>query len=298
MSVAGSQHMPSRTALLVLLVTACDADIADVSETDSAITCWIETAHRQVPVFGDVTASGVLVQHPDGNLLLDGGNSTHMKEEIAVYSGSDKLFLETVSAQLAPTLPLPDALASASIPAGTLDLFLASHIHIDHVGGLIDLPDVPVLMPAAELAVMQRGLAQTIFEVVPAHAQRIAPLARELVFDGPAVPGFAVSADIFGDGSVVVVPLPGHTPGSVGVFFSVRDKRVFHVGDAVSSLVQLAADTGKQFPMDRTDSDPDGALATVHLLHYLKANDPELAILPAHDRVAWEAVFGAPGACR
>jgi glyoxylase-like metal-dependent hydrolase (beta-lactamase superfamily II) len=94
------------------------------------------------------------------------------------------------------------------------------------------------------------------------------------------------------------VPLPGHTPGSVGIFFSVGTKRVFHVGDAVSSLAQLESNMGKQFPMNRTDSDPDGALATVHLLHYLHANDPELAIIPAHDRLAWEAVFGGPGACR
>lgn len=289
--------MPSRTALLALLAVGCtDPSSIDSNELDSAVTCWIETAHRDVPVFGAVTASGVLVQHTNGNLLIDAGNSTHFKEEVSVYSGEDRLFFETIAAQLAPMRPLPDALAAAG--SMSLDLFLPTHIHVDHVGGLIDLPDVPVLLPDAELSVMQQGLAQTIFEVVPAHAQRIAPLARRLAFDGPRVPGFATSADIFGDGSVVVVPLPGHTPGSVGVFFTVGTKRVFHVGDAVSSLAQLEADMGKQFPMDRTDSDPTGALATVHLLHYLHANDPELAILPAHDRLAWEGVFGGPGACR
>ncbi|MBA3503544.1 MAG: MBL fold metallo-hydrolase [Myxococcota bacterium] len=290
--------MPSRTALLALLASACTTEISEPIETDSAITCWIETAHRDVPIFGAVTASGVLVRHPDGDLLIDGGNSTHMKQEIEVYSGGDKLFLETISAQLAPMRPLPDALAAAGLPNGELDLFLPSHIHIDHVGGLIDLPDVPVLMPAAELAVMQRGLAQTIFEVVPAHAQRIAPLARQLVFDGPPIAVFGESADIFGDGSVIVVPLPGHTPGSVGTFFNVGTTRVFHVGDAVSTLDQIDANTGKQFPMNRTDSDPDVTLETVNLLHALHAFDPALKIVPAHDRVAWEQAFGAPGACR
>ena len=289
--------MPSRLAPLLLFTSACfEVTPEEVEVTDAAVTCWIETAHRDVPVFGSVTASGVLVKHPDGNLLIDAGNSSHFTDEIAVYDGADRFFLETIVGQLAPMRPLPDVLAASG--GSELDLFLPSHIHVDHVGGLIDLPDVPVLMPDAEIAVMQRGLAQTIFEVVPAHAQRIAPLAQPLAFDDGRVPGFATSADIFGDGSVVVVPLPGHTPGSVGVFFNVGDKRVFHVGDAVSSLEQLQDNVGKQFPMDRTDSDPDGALATVNALYYLQANDPELAIIPAHDRRAWEAVFGAPGACR
>lgn len=286
--------MPSRVLPLLALAACTDTDFVETVE-QPAVACWIETAHRDVPVFGSVTASGVLIKHRDGNLLVDAGNSGDFKDEVAVYEGSDRFFLETIVGQLAPMRPLPDVLAGAG--GAHIDLFLPSHIHIDHVGGLMDLPDVPVLMPDAELAVMQRGLHETIFEVVPAHAQRIAPLARPLAFDDGRVPGFATSADIFGDGSVVVVPLPGHTPGSVGIFFSVGDKRVFHVGDAVSSLDQLERNVGKSFPMDRTDSDPHGALATVNLLHYLAQNDPELEIIPAHDRRAWERVFGAPGAC-
>ena len=290
--------MPSRIALFAfpLFAAACTDSVA-LEETDAAVTCWVETAHRDVPVFGAVTASGVLVKHPDGNLLIDAGNSSQFAAEIAVYEGADRLFFETIVAQLAPMRPLPDALAAAGMP-GELDLFLPTHVHVDHVGGLIDLPTVPVLLPDAELALVERGLTETIFEVVPAHAERIAPLAQPLVFDDGPIASFATSADVFGDGSVVVVPLPGHTPGSVGVFFAVGDKRAFHVGDAVSTLAQLEADTGKTFPMDRTDSDPDGALATVHALHALHVADPELAILPAHDRRAWEQVFGGPGAGR
>jgi N-acyl homoserine lactone hydrolase len=289
--------MPSRTAVLLAPFVAACFDPSFPSEPSTEIEmCWIETAHRTVPVFGQVTASGVLVRHPDGTLLIDGGNSTHFKDEIEVYSGSDKVFLETITGQLVPMTPLPDALDALDVDH--LDRFLASHIHVDHVGGLIDLPDVPVLLPAAEIEVMQRGLAETIFEVVPAHAQRIAPLAQPLAFDHGPYLGFATSADLFGDGTAIVVPLPGHTPGSVGTFFTAGDTRVFHVGDAVSSLAQLAQDTGKSFPMDRTDSDPDGALATVHALHAFTLANPDVKILPAHDRAAWTAVFGAPSTCR
>lgn len=300
MSVAACAGMPSNTSLVVCVAALVPACVTSAPEEDAGAqlsACWVETAHRDVPGFGSATASGLLVKHRDGNVLLDGGNSTRFFEEVEVYEGEDRLFMEAIVGMLAPQMPLPDALRMSGVLPGDLDMFLASHVHVDHVGGLVDLPDVPVLLPASELSVVERGLTETLFEVVPAHARRIAPLAQPLVFDGPAYAGFAASADVLGDGSVVVVPLPGHTPGSIGTFITVGDTRVFHVGDAVSTLAQLEADTGKMFPMNRTDADAEAALATVHVLNDLAAADPDLRIIPAHDRAAWSDVFAQPGSC-
>jgi glyoxylase-like metal-dependent hydrolase (beta-lactamase superfamily II) len=57
---------------------------------------------------------------------------------------------------------------------------------------------------------------------------------RAFTFDGPAVWGFPASHDVLGDGSIVAVPLPGHTPGSAGYVVSSGDgARWLFVGDAV-----------------------------------------------------------------
>jgi len=295
----------TRSHLLLSIALSCAACAADAAappdDTASAelTACWVETGQASVAGFGEFTASGVLLRSEAGELLLlDGGASTMFQEEIEVYSGDDRIFLEAVVGLLAPSVSLPDALAEVGYDAGELDRFAATHVHVDHVGGVMDLPDLPVLMPPAEIELLRRGLDEVLFEVVPAHAERIAPIAQPLELTGPPVAGFDASADLFGDGSAVAVPMPGHTPGSIGVLLELPGgRRVLHVGDALSSLEQLEADVGKGFPLDRTDSDPDVALEIVHRLHALAEDDPALEILPAHDRVAWRAVFGAPGAC-
>ncbi len=44
--------------------------------------------------------------------------------------------------------------------------------------------------------------------------------------------GFDESLDLFGDGRLVLVPLPGHTPGSVGLFVTLDSgRRLFFSGD-------------------------------------------------------------------
>ena len=41
---------------------------------------------------------------------------------------------------------------------------------------------------------------------------------EEYGFKGGPYVGFSVSHDVYGDGSIVVVPASGHTPGSVIIF--------------------------------------------------------------------------------
>ena len=43
---------------------------------------------------------------------------------------------------------------------------------------------------------------------------------RELRFSDTPYEIYPQSLDLYKDGSIVLVPLPGHTPGSVGVFIN------------------------------------------------------------------------------
>jgi len=54
--------------------------------------------------------------------------------------------------------------------------------------------------------------------------------------EGPYL-GFPYSHDVYGDGSIVVVPAPGHTPGSVIIFVTLHSgMRYAFVGDLVWQL--------------------------------------------------------------
>jgi glyoxylase-like metal-dependent hydrolase (beta-lactamase superfamily II) len=155
-----------------------------------------------------------------------------------------------------------------------------------------------VLLTDTESEIVRHGADHVTFEVIPAHAASVVSRMQRLEFVNEPYEIFDRHADLFGDGSVVVVPLPGHTPGSVGVFVTLPDgRRVFHVGDAVNDRVQIEDLSGRKPSMRRTDTDRTRAERTVATLHALAEQAPDIEFLPAHERGAWEDAFGAPGAC-
>lgn len=170
-------------------------------------------------VFG---MGGILVEHPKGKLLFDTGFGSAVAEQLKT---TPWLMQNTARIEKEPTVAAQ--LAAAGIPQSALAGVVLTHAHWDHVSGLVDLPDVPVLVPQAELDFVNNGGAATeVARQIGTKNYRI------YVFDGGPYLGFAHSLDFFGDGSVVLVPAPGHTPGSIFAFITTSDgKRYVLIGD-------------------------------------------------------------------
>src|SRR5205823_6432119 len=114
-----------------------------------------------------------------------------------------------------------DALRAAGSDPAKLLYVLISHGHIDHAGGMVDLPGVTAMMSSEEWAFMQRIAPRKTIAVIPAHEKTLEGRVKEIEWSGNAYETFDDSADLFGDGSVVAVKLSGHTPGSIGTFVNV-----------------------------------------------------------------------------
>lgn len=290
---------PTLLAIALVLLTACrprldPATLPEATEPPPATTpitvCWIETAK-----FGPATASALLVRHPEGDLLLDAGSSTHFDEEITAYDPKTRRWLRSRPGLLVPKTPISKRLEDLGIDPAALRWFLPTHAHIDHVGGYLDLPPTDVLMHPAEIELVRRASQTTMFEVVPAHARALSGHLVPLELSEQRYSIFEQHADLFGDGSVVVVPLAGHTPGSIAVFVTLPDgRRILHVGDAVNNRREIEHALGKHPSMQRTDSDAGAAKRRVAELHALAAREPDLTMLPAHDRRAYVDTFGQP----
>ena len=293
------------------LATAPDHPFVKVSFESLPRTsvCWVEFDHNVVPgqlaTAGltemrnwEITASGLVIRHPSGTILVDTGNSSHFQEEIAGYPFRSHLHFEILTGGKSAARPATDVLMASGVDPASLSYILPSHIHMDHAGGLIDIPSVPVLLAQDEINFMERNRDTKTIQVVPAHARTIEGRVHPIHFDPKPYENFDESADLFGDGSVVVVKLPGHTPGSVGIFVNVSPSlRIFHVGDAVNVTEAVDRRMPKSFLMATTDNDILQADLTVAKLNQLHGFDPDLIILPAHDRVAWKRVFGPSPRC-
>src|SRR6266481_1858155 len=215
---------------------ASHARVVPVISTIPGISaCWVETAKTFSNFSFGSTAGSVLVKHPAGNLLIDTGSSSHYDLEISGYPFATWLALKALAGQLKPKVPLPELLRRIGEDPSKLRWAILSHVHLDHAGGLMDLPHLPVLLTREELQFAANPSVQAGGYVIAAHTQEFPPIAAPtLQFEPTPYETFDESTDLYGDGSVVVVPLRGHTPGSVGIFLNLSPTlRLFYVGDAV-----------------------------------------------------------------
>lgn len=137
----------------------------------------------------------------------------------------------------AETLPA-QMLARCGVRPNEVQTLIVSHFHLDHFAGLRDFPSAEIVCAQAALASIQDlrtggwKAAKHAYHpaLLPADfAARVRPLP-----DGDSCPaeGFARTWDMFGDGSLRAVSLPGHAAGQIGLRFRCRDEEFFLVADA------------------------------------------------------------------
>ena len=255
--------------------------------------CWVETGSNFTSFPFAVTAGSILVKHPNGDLLIDTGDSSHFDDEVAGYPFLLRLKLKNLAGSLTPEVPLPELMRLVGGEPTKVRWVVLSHAHLDHAGGLMDLPRVPVLLTREELQYANDPAAQATGFVIPAHTQRFPSVdAPTLKFDPKPYEIFDESTDLYADGSVVVVPLRGHTPGSVGVFVNLDPHhRLFYVGDAVDDERGYQDRVDKPLMLRDSDNDPTRANQIVAKLNQLHQMAPDLAIIPAHGRSAYLKFF-------
>jgi N-acyl homoserine lactone hydrolase len=136
-----------------------------------------------------------LITHPRGNVLFDTG--LHTK-----WRGTGKDGEEGLAVEMGPDDDVVSRLATLGLAPGDISHVVVSHLHFDHAGGLQHFPHAPIVVHERELQ----------------FAHWPAVYARDLYdrddFDHDLqwveVRG---EYDVFGDGTIVTLPTPGHSPG-------------------------------------------------------------------------------------
>ncbi|WP_043307871.1 MBL fold metallo-hydrolase [Pseudomonas sp. ML96] len=216
----------------------------------------------------------VLIEHHAATLLLD----TSLGRQVDQQFESEMPWYDKPLLQYGKVTPVRDQLDRDGI---RIDRILLTHSHWDHASGLADFPEVPVWAPYEEIEFSRIAVPPAVLPSQFAHPIRWVPYQ----FDDQPFMGFESSHDLFGDGSLVLVPLAGHTPGGVGLFLTLDDgRRFFFTGDA-SWRLQGFTGPKEKFWISRNmvDNDREGTRLQLEKVHALLQEQPQLIVVPAHD---------------
>jgi glyoxylase-like metal-dependent hydrolase (beta-lactamase superfamily II) len=202
--------------------------------------------------------------------------------------------MRVLSSYVAET-PVATQLKQQGIDPAGIKFAVISHSHWDHISGLEDLPGLEVWMPKDEVTFIRShrypGLIDQMVDGLRIH---------EFEFSKSPYENFESSLDLFGDGSVVLVPLPGHTPGSTGMFVNLHSgRRYLFVGDLTWSRegIELPAERPwlARFLVDMDDAEVRRSILRVSTL---RKADSSLVVVPAHDRRVHDTIAELPAAER
>lgn len=169
-----------------------------------------------------------------------------------------------------PTLAvdLPTQLARIGIRPDDIGRLAVSHYHFDHVGQAASFPKAMLLINARDWATLHSG------RIPFADPQLLAPWFT----GGGKIDLIEGDRDVFGDGSVVMLSTPGHTPGESSLLVRLpKTGAVILTGDVVHLEAQWPLSAVPIWNTERADS-----LASMDRLLKLAANIGAMIIVQ-HD---------------
>lgn len=219
-----------------------------------------------------------LIEHPNGLILYDTGWHREVSPE-GKYSRIAQIkhmylrhFLLN-QAKLPKGKAIDEQLEEMGIKPSDLDYVILSHMHMDHASGL------KLVKEAKKIMVSKTEMEDTVRHPVR-YARRM--------WDGVQIDTFSFkntglgpvgkSYDLFGDGSIELINIPGHTNGIAAMKINNNGKYVLLFADG-----GYAEKSWKEMIAPGTALDRDGAMASIAWIKEMSRKEACMESLSNHD---------------
>ena len=240
---------------------------------------WLLTSRRWT---NPLPINVYVIEHEDGLILFDTGQDRAAVTDPEYYPGG---FTGHIYRRIGRfNIEAGDTLAAqlATIGYNIADVRTAafSHLHPDHTGGVGQLRHADLVVSDQEWEALispkadMMGLMRNHVDLVGLRWQRITPQPTQ----DPSLGPFTHAHDLLGDGSLTLLPTPGHTPGSMSLLVRQPDSApLLMVGDVTYDIHVL--NEGRLPGMGNRRQMKE----TTNRIQELRKVHPDLVLLPAHD---------------
>ncbi len=237
-----------------------------------------------------------LLRHPrEGWLLWDTGYSSYLMEETRRWPYW--LYRLATPLRLKPELTVTAQLPRFGLTPSDIRHIIVSHFHADHIAGLRDFPQATIIAhrEAYEATRGLNGFAALrrafVPQLLPADIEQRLRLVDD--FSSEPLGSLGTTCDLFGDGLLRLVQLPGHARGQLGMLAQTERGPILFAADGC--YLREAVRTNRP-PHRITHLIVDNVAqvrATLDRLHQFANERPEVQIVPTHCPEAYQQLVEA-----
>ncbi len=226
-----------------------------------------------------------LLRHPDrGWMLWDAGYAPRLMT--ATAGSIFFLYRLATPLRLEPRLAVANQLPALGIKPSDINSVILSHFHADHIAGLRDFPEAKLVATEAAYGdvARRRGFNALKRGFIPALLPEDFRERATLVtaFDGPVLPHLGATHDVLGDASLLLVRMPGHARGQIGMLAETESGPVLFAADGCW-LTRQVMERRPPSGVTRVFLDDMRAVrSTIDHLHAFMQARPEVRVVPSH----------------
>lgn len=237
---------------------------------DNAILMVGATGQSTIPM------PAYLIEHPKGLVLFDTGLVPDAADDPEQVYGP---LAEFLGLRYTREQRLDNQLQALGYRVEDVTHVIASHTHFDHAGGLYLFPEAKLYAGTGELryAMWPDPAGAGFFRQADVEATRTYPWHQ--------VP---VDHDLFGDGSVVILHTPGHTPGELSLLVRLPSRNFVLTGDTVHLRQALE----EEIPMPY-DANTELSIRSIQRLKLIRES-ADATVWITHDPEDWAEFDHAP----